>query len=266
MIDLHAHILPALDDGPPDLEEAVAMARIAVAEGTGSLVASPHVVRGAYENDRAGILQAVEDLNGELGRRGIKLKVHPGAEYMLDPDLPRWLGEGRALTINDSGKYLLVEFPSAGIPPYSAQTLYEIALQGVIPVIAHPERNFDLIRDPDLLARFLERGAVCQVTAGSLTGLFGRRIQQVGWYYLNRGMCHLIGSDAHSPGYRAPVLSGAAGAVSKALGGELSELLTSGNPGRILNGMSVLRPAGAETLTMYPGKGFFSRIFRRREK
>lgn len=249
MIDLHAHVLPAMDDGPSGVEQALSMARVARADGIVSLVATPHVIKGTYDNDRETILRAVDDLNGELHRQGIELKVHPGAEYMLNPDLPQWLSEGRALTINDGGKYLLVEFPPSGIPPYSQRTLYEIALQGVIPVIAHPERNADFVSRPDLLAPFLERGAICQVTAGSLTGFFGRQSRRVGWYFLKRGMCHLIGSDAHSEAHRAPLLSGAARAAAKALGSHFSELQTCGNPGRILKGMPVVKPAGVQTST-----------------
>ncbi|MCL5934896.1 MAG: hypothetical protein M1543_00070, partial [Firmicutes bacterium] len=209
MIDLHSHILPAMDDGPADMENSLDMARAASADGTESLVAVPHFIKGAYENEREDILRAVNELNGELERSGVIINVHPGAEYMLDPDLPRWIKDGRALTINDGGKYILVEFPAAGIPPNSERTLYEIAMQGVIPIIAHPERNADLINLPDLLFPFLERGAVSQVTAGSLTGLFGRQAWQVGWYYLKKGMCHVIGSDAHSAAQRVQSLSGA---------------------------------------------------------
>lgn len=237
MIDIHVHILPALDDGPRDMDMAVTMARFASAEGIKSIVATPHVIPGVYVNNKEMILRAVNELSRVLTDQGIPLEVRPGAEYMLDPDLPGVVRSGQALTLNDGGKFLLVELPGFGIPPYAEKILYEIALQGVVPVIAHPERNDDLARLPDRLLSFLQSGALAQVTAGSLTGLFGRRAQKAARYFTSRGWCSYIGSDAHCSSGRAPALSGAFRGVAGEFGQETADLLFLVNPARALGGM-----------------------------
>lgn len=245
MIDLHAHILPGLDDGPRDMEEAAAMARQAEADGIKAVAAAPHVLLGVYNNSRESILRAVQALNAELAERNINLKVYPGAEYMLDPDLPAWLSKGEALTINGGGKYLLVELPAAYLPNYTMQTLYEISLQGVTTVIAHPERNASFIEDPGLMNEFMGKNVLFQVTAGSLTGMFGRRIMQTARYCLLNGFCHLIGSDGHNISRRPVKMSAAAQRVAEDYGVEHSSLLTGGNPARILGGRQALEPGKA---------------------
>lgn len=260
MIDLHIHILPSLDDGARDMEEALAMARCASADGIKTMAATPHVLPGAYDNGKAKILQAVNELNSRLKSMEIPMDILPGAEYMLDPGLPGWIKSGEALTLNDGGKYLLVEFPSAGIPPFAQRTLYEIALLGVIPIIAHPERNGDFMRNPDKLLPFLERGALTQVTSGSLTGIFGRKVQNTAMYCIERGYCHFIASDAHSTGHRSPVLSGAAGVVADSFGAELGDLLVMDNPARILAGQHVPNPMKNQAIRK---RGFLSRLFGR---
>ena len=261
MIDLHAHILPALDDGPGDLDEALAMASIASADGIKALAATPHVLPGAYDNSKDNILKAVQEMNQHIKRQGIPLDIYPGAEYMLDPFLPGMIKEGEALTLNDGGKYILVEFPSHGIPSYAGQTLYEIALLGVTPIIAHPERNGDFLRDPDKLEFFLEKGALAQLTSGSLTGLFGRKVQNLAMYCIEMGYCHFIGSDAHSAEHRVPVLSGAARIVEESFGDALGGLLVSGNPARILAGQYISSTVtGGNARVVHRKRGFFSRL------
>lgn len=263
MIDLHIHILPGLDDGSRNAEESLEMARRAVDGGVKAVVATPHVMSGVYNNSRDKILAAVQALRGLLQTNDIPLEVYPGAEYMLDPGIPYLLKEGRALTLYDGGKYLLVEFPAGDIPIYANQTLFEIALQGVIPVIAHPERNSRFMENPDLLRTFIDRGALCQCTAGSLTGLFGSRVRQVAIDYLLDGCYHFIGSDAHGTGGRSPDLAGAcrvAGEYSAGLG----QLLTADNPERLLKGQPPIRPPVLEKPVKEGKLGFLSRLWRKK--
>ncbi len=263
MIDLHIHILPGMDDGSRDMEESLKMARCAVASGIKAVVATPHVMTGLYNNTREKILDAVQELRSQLKDNNIPMKVYPGAEYMLDPEIPRWLKECQALTLYDEGKYLLVEFPTTDIPIYAVQTFFEIALQGVTPVIAHPERNGIFLEDPDKLLPFIERGALCQGTAGSLTGLFGSRVQEVALDYLLDGCYHFISSDAHGIGGRFPDLSEAF-RIAEGYSAGLGELLTKDNPEFLLKGRAPIRPPVVEKLSDKGKLSFWNRLWRKK--
>ncbi|RDV84794.1 tyrosine-protein phosphatase [Ammonifex thiophilus] len=217
MIDIHTHILPGLDDGAEDLEEALSMARLALADGVTALVATPHVIRGSFFPSRQEILETVSLLNERLAEQGLPLRVLPGAEYRLEPDLPERLAKGELVPLNDAGRYLLVELPSTFVPPYAERVLYELQLQGVTPILAHPERNAELCRRPELLASL---AATFNVLV--LFYLLARRIPGLGTrsvLFLAAGaiLASLLagGGAVLVDGYLAGVLAG--GALSLAL-------------------------------------------------
>ena len=149
------------------------------------------------------------------------MEVLPGAEYRLEPDLPERLPRGGLLTLNDAGRHLLVELPGAFLPPYTERVLYELQLLGVTPVIAHPERNAAVARNPAFLRRLVSRGMLVQVTADSVTGRFGREARHLALSLLKEGLAHLVASDAHYLNGRPPVLfRGPAGGGAPAGGGD----------------------------------------------
>ncbi len=259
MIDLHVHILPGLDDGAQSPEVALEMARRACADGTGALVATPHVISGLYPNTREAVLEAVERLNSLISRHELTVQVLPGAEYRIEHDLPERFGRGELLTLNDSGRYLLVELPSSQIPAYTSRVIYELLLQGVVPVIAHPERNHGFVKDPSQLYNLIARGALAQVTAGSLTGLFGSTAATAAQLFLAHGCIHFIASDAHSPRGRAPVMSGALEPAGRLLGEDGAARLVKDNPRRVLQGKGVDTPGLKEIHAVR--EGFFKRLF-----
>ncbi len=261
MIDLHVHILPGIDDGPTDLEESLAMARAAVSDGITALVATPHVISETYNNTKEKILKEVSFFNNKLTEENINLKVYPGAEYMLDPGLPKMLEEGQVMTINDAGKYILVELPMFVVPSYARQVLYELRLNGVTPILAHPERYPAFIQKPDLLQPFLEMGVLSQVTSGSLTGYFGYEAKKLGWHYLKRGMCHLICTDAHSPAKGSFSLSQTSEAIITTVGSENKEILTLSNPSRIIDGKEAANMQEYVSMANKKRKGFLSKFF-----
>ncbi|MQL52243.1 phosphotransferase [Desulfofundulus thermobenzoicus] len=238
MIDLHTHILPGMDDGAPEEGEALSMACLAVEDGISHLVATPHVVEGRFCPTRGGILQAVARLNELLVQYDLSLKVLPGAEYRLEPDLPDRLARGELLALNDGGRYLLVELPAAFVPPYTERVLYELQLRGITPIIAHPERNAAFCRRPALLQALVSRGVLAQVTAGSLTGMFGREAAGKAFYFLERGLAHFVASDAHSSTGRPPVISPALKEVECRLGDEAARWLAE-NSRRVLEGRGI---------------------------
>jgi len=264
MIDLHIHILPGIDDGAATSQEALAMARSAVAGGIKAVVATPHVISGLFNNDKSGILAAVHLLQKYLQDCDIPLTVYPGAEYMLEPDLAEGLAAGEILTLADGGRYLLVEFPAVGIPLHADQALFEISLQGVTPIIAHPERNIELLRDPGKLRPFLERGALCQGTAASFSGMFGKKVRQVALTYLLEGYYSFISSDAHGDGARAraPVLTDFL-AVAEKSAPAVGELLTVTNPELLLSGQPLLTPPKLTENSSSIKQGLWSKLWRR---
>jgi len=239
LIDLHAHILPGVDDGAKTIEDSLAMAEVAFKDGITMLVATPHVVRGIFDNRKEGILRDVKNLNNKLKQTGNDLLVLPGAEYRLEPDLAQRLADGQLITINNAGRYLLIELPSALIPENTERILYEIQLQGVTPIIAHPERNLTLAKHPELLGSYNDRGILAQVTAASITGLFGKIVRKTALSFLQNGTAQIIASDGHGVNGRSPVLTTACRVIEHRWGAQFTKTLAFENPHRIIRSQRV---------------------------
>lgn len=238
-IDIHCHILPNLDDGPGTMADAVSMVALAEADGVVTMVATPHVYPGLYENTRQSIELARDQLQAELQKAGLQLEVLVGAEYFLEPGLLGRLVEDKILFINRESRTLLVEFPSLQVPAYAESLFHELFLAGIRPVIAHPERNPELV-NADLLERLVRRGALLQLTAASLTGRMGRSVQRAAEDLLARGIVHMVASDAHSCRGRTPQLRAAAQKVATMWGESVARRLFYENPLRLLKGEDVV--------------------------
>ena len=197
MIDIHNHILPSLDDGAVDEAIALDMAKEAVASGIQTVIATPHHKNRTYENDKVTIQTEVTQFNQLLKEHAIALDVLPGQEVRIFGELLADFNQGEIQTLNDS-KYLLLELPSDHVPQYTKQLIFDMQQAGLIPVIAHPERNRDLYTEPNQLYDFIRQGALAQVTAGSLTGVFGKEIQRVSMQMIEHNLIHFIASDAHN--------------------------------------------------------------------
>jgi protein-tyrosine phosphatase len=239
LLDLHIHILPGFDDGARTMEDSLEMARVAADDGVSTIAATPHVMTGVYDTAKNDIVNAVKELNALLTEKQMPLSILPGAEYYLEPELSRYLAQGNLLTINNTGVYLLVELPSAFIPQYTADLLYELQLQGVTPIVAHPERNAGIISKPGLLYDLVERGILTQITSASITGMFGSTVRKTALRFVKDGIAHIIASDAHSPHGRSPVLSKAWTQIENHYGQQLANLLFIENPRQIIAGQPV---------------------------
>lgn len=196
MIDIHTHILPGIDDGAMDEQEAVLMARAAVEEGIAVILATPHHASGRYDNPGQEIKKRVQALNLVLNGQEIPLKILPGQEVRIHQGLLEDLEQGNTIALADSN-YLLLELPSGYVPPYTEEIIHELRVLGITPIIAHPERNAELAASPSALMRLLERGALTQLTSHSVDGRFGRKLQKLCLQWCRQGMVHLISSDAH---------------------------------------------------------------------
>ena len=234
MYDLHAHILPGVDDGAQTPEDTVEMARVAADTGTKIILATPHRKDVTEESSVEHIRELIEDMNRRIRDQGTDLTLALGMENHLDLELPDEIEAGRAIPMNGS-RYILVEMPFFGKPNYIEDVLFRIQILRLTPVLAHPERIEAFQEDPDLLAKFVERGMLSQVTAGSVIGLFGKRVQGVTKNMLRRNLVHILASDTHFPdGPRSPRLGICIEAASSIIGEDAAMAMVVDTPKAIL--------------------------------
>lgn len=197
MYDLHCHILPGLDDGAQSVEDSLALARIAIEEGITHIVATPHHRDGFFVNEHDLVRERVEHFNEILAEKGFPLTILPGQEVRHYDQLIKDLEQKRGvMTLNDS-KYLLLELPHDSVPRHIEETIHELQVLGMVPIIAHPERNKELAADHEKLFSLVSMGALAQVTAQSVAGGFGRKVQELGLELCRRDLIHIVASDAH---------------------------------------------------------------------
>ena len=243
MIDLHCHILPGLDDGSSSEEESLAMARLALQDGIHTIVATPHALDGIYDVDPAAILRGVASFQELLATRGLALKVCVGADVHLSPGIADKIKTGVVGTINNTGKYFLLELPPQTIPPGVREEIFALKMQGITPIITHPERHPAILRELNLLHDFIAMGALSQITAMSLTGEFGEEVQWCSQELLKHRLVHVIASDAHSANSRPPLLSRAVNEAADLTGNDgLAASLVNDIPAKILAGQPVEIP------------------------
>jgi len=237
MIDLHAHILPGLDDGPQDWETAVEMCRIAGRDGIRKLTATPHVKEGVYSSTPAVIADAVAELNRRIAGV-VDLQVMTGGDVHFSSDLVTRIKAGEIPMINGKN-YLLLELPVNSIPMSFRQTIFELRLAGVHPILTHPERNTAFQGKEDRLREFVEGGAYVQISAMSLMGRFGSPALKSAEALLRAGLCHNIATDAHSTTTRPPILSTAAARAAEIAGERVARMLVADVPAAIIEGRTV---------------------------
>ncbi|CAH0136279.1 Tyrosine-protein phosphatase YwqE [Peribacillus sp. Bi96] len=220
MIDLHCHIIPGVDDGSLDMQESMAMAKKAVEAGITHLFATPHHLNERYVNVKDDIIDRVFELNECLQQEKIPISVHPGQELRIHRELFVSLEKGEVLTLDNTYKYLLLELPSGHVPSYTQELIYELLLKGITPIIVHPERNKELIKNHDLLFKLVQEGALTQLTSGSIIGLFGKNIKSFSKKILEHNLAHFIATDAHNVGSRGFSLQEAYETITKTFGNE----------------------------------------------
>ena len=234
MIDLHSHILPGIDDGAPDLDASLAMARSAVAGGVDTIVATPHIST-AYPNDPATFAERVRAVQAAIDDAGIGLRVQTGAEvnHALFGDLTD--DELRSATLGGAG-WILFEPSMAGPMPFIDRMIYDLQVKGFKILLAHPERIATFQRDIDTVEALVDRGCLCSITAGSISGQWGGPVKRFTQELFARGLVHNIASDAHDTERRPPDLRGALEALAAEGYGALSDWLVADVPDAIVRG------------------------------
>lgn len=202
MIDIHCHILPGIDDGARTVEESLDLAREAVREGIRTIIATPHHMNGRYKNPKHLIENKVNELNSRLKAEEIDIEVLAGQESAIHGEMVKGYEKGEILPLNGT-QYVFVELPAGHVPRYTEKMLYELQLRGLIPIIVHPERNQEIFERPDLLYALIEKGALGQLTASSIAGIFGKKIKNFSEQLVEANLVHFIASDAHNLGKRS---------------------------------------------------------------
>ncbi|MCB1703955.1 MAG: capsular biosynthesis protein [Halioglobus sp.] len=236
MIDLHCHLLPGVDDGPGTLEDSLQLARLAVANGISHAVLTPHIHAGRYRNQLSTLQPQLAVFREALAGQGIALELTLGGEVrlgveaiaLIDQDEVPMLGE------EDGFRIMLLEFPHSHVLPGSDKLVRHLLDRKIRPMIAHPERNKDIMRSLDKLLPFVEAGCLLQVTAGSMVGDFGPRAQQRASEMVERGWVTVLASDAHNLKYRPPELQRGRAAAARLVGASAATDLVLRRPASIL--------------------------------
>ena len=210
------------------------MLRKASTSGVEIVVATPHLLLGSYGIRFSERNQLTSDLQKAAGKNGIEIQVKPGVEYYLSPELLEDACNLKELTINNNGKYLLVELPMQIIPAYTEDIFFKLNEEGITPVLAHPERNMEICQNPNILSDFVTKGVIVQINAGSLLGYFGKHTRKVAQALLAHRLVHVVASDMHSASSLA--LGDAVPEVRNLVGAECVRQLFLENPRQVLNG------------------------------
>ena len=240
MIDIHCHILPGIDDGSENLTETLEMCRLAIADGITTIVATPHQQDGVYNNSSESIRKQVDVVKDALKHEDLSLEILPGADVHIDVHTAEMIQQGEIMTINNTGRYFLLEFPAHSIPPNINKIIFHLLLKNIIPVLTHPERIAEVQDNPSRVYDLVSTGVLSQITAMSLTGGFGRRAQKCAKTLLKHNLAHIIATDAHSIQSRPPILSEAVKVASRIVGQEQATDMVTTIPRYLIKGEAIV--------------------------
>ncbi len=260
MIDIHSHVLPNIDDGPTSWKETMDMLQMAIDDGIKEVAITHHILSNVDYEREPEILAKFDELRMNLAKAKMGIKVHLAAEIYAQADMEL---HHTISTYNNNKKFFLVEFPMQGIPRYAAERFFEIVTQGMVPIIAHPERNMGVVRNPERAYEFVQRGALLQMNAGSILGRHGPQVRETAMILLNSDLIHFVGSDGHNTRNRPLRLSAAWDAVAEGWGVERAQRLFVENPRQAIAGGKVVAP---EPLPVQPLETGWVRSIKRLKK
>lgn len=197
MIDMHSHIINGIDDGSKSIEMTINMLKKAEQSGTTDIIATPHFMRGRFEVEYNEVLKKVEELKGISRENNIDINIYAGQEVYYSRNLLEYYNDKIIGTINNS-KYMLIELPMLEFNIEEViNTIYELQIRGITPIIAHPERYKPFIKKPSMINALIKEGMLFQLNAGSIAGDFGKDVKKTATKYLEYNIYSVIGSDAH---------------------------------------------------------------------
>ena len=197
MIDIHSHIIPGIDDGSKDMDMTIEMIKTAQLSGTTEIIATPHYLLEYGEAKIDEVKGYVKNINRILSEKDINVKIYSGQEVYFTENIVNDYLQGNIGTLNDS-RYMLIEFNLRNLEDNIIDYLYELQIKGITPIIAHVERYRSIIKNPELINRFIGEGYLFQLNSGSIEGKFGSEVQKTAKLFLKNNIYSFIGSDAHN--------------------------------------------------------------------
>ena len=197
MVDMHSHIINEIDDGSKSIEMTINMLKKAEESGTTDIIATPHFMRGRFEVEYKDVIKRAEELKKIVKENNIHINIYVGQEVYYSKNLLEYYNDKIIGTINNT-KYMLIELPMLEFNIDEViNTIYELQIRGIVPIIAHPERYKPFIKKPSMINKLINEGMLFQMNAGSITGKFGRDVKKTATKYLEHNIYSFIGSDAH---------------------------------------------------------------------
>lgn len=229
MIDIHHHLLWDQDDGSTSLELSIEMAQMAAGDGITHIACTPHA-NGYYDYNPEQIAAKIAELQRLLQQRNIPITLGQGCDFHTSYDnIQLAHNEPSRFSLNGGG-YLLVELPDHALPPTLHEVFYQMQLDGVIPILTHPERNLTLQKDISRIKDWMRGGVLVQVTAGSVLGKMGKTAQRIAHELLSKHWVHFLATDAHNVTSRPPKMREAMELVAEKYGSDYAHLLCVSNP------------------------------------
>lgn len=232
MIDIHTHILPGIDDGATDLQDTLEILKALKEQGVTQIVATPHIITGVYNNDKSIIKNKVTDVEYLIKDTNLNIKIHPGAELYLEPDIIQKVKDQK-LTLAGSN-YVLIETALQQFPDNFEEILFNFQQEGFRPIIAHAERFNPFMENIDYLLQIVNRDIYIQMNSGSILGAYGNAVRELALTMLNIGCVHVVASDVHGLKKRPILMKDAYEFVAVEFSSTLAENLFYMNPQRIL--------------------------------
>jgi len=244
MVDIHSHILPGVDDGAISMDESIEMLKKSANSGVDTIVATPHLMPGRYIAKAKSTDTLISELQEQALHHGVDIKILPGRECHLSPEIFDSEEDLKKITINNAGKYVLAEPPFLEFPDYVEKMIFEFQVRGIIPILAHVERYNEVIRNPGFIYKYIQKDCLTHVNVGSLMGRYGSDVEKTSHILLRHRMVHIVASDMHSP-HSMPLGDGF-GVVAEIVGREEAMNLLDIRPRAVVEGKSVTIPQPLE--------------------
>jgi protein-tyrosine phosphatase len=254
-VDIHCHLTPGIDDGAQSWDETLAMAQMAVADGFSTIIATPHQL-GAFSQNTGDVIRTrVDEVQRFLDEQEVPLTVLPGADVRIEPGLVAKLRRGDVLTLGDHRRHVLLELPHELYFPLE-KLIDELQAAGLVGILSHPERNEGILARPAVLRPLVEQGCLMQITADSMVGAFGGRIQKFCDQLVEQRLVHFVSTDAHGVKSRRPVLRPAFDRLIDIAGEEFADAVCCHNPAQVVAGRDIVPPRRGQKART--GGGWFS--------
>lgn len=238
MIDIHTHVLPGVDDGAQTLAESIGILRKAAEEGVELMVATPHVLEMPSQSAWQYVRETFDGVTEKLIAERIHIEVRLGAELFISPEVPSMVKSNRELTIDGKSTHVLLELPLQEIPVFTEQVVFKLLIDGITPIIVHPERCLEIVTSPGRVASLVQKGALTQINTGSLMGRYGKDVQKTAKLLLSRNLVHLMASDIHALYKNSYSLPYGMRLAARIVGRKKAEELVTTAPARIMNSCS----------------------------